>query len=205
MEDHPFSGKVGDRITHRRCRLWRRGCRSARRLCGLHAFVITEETVLAEIEEIHRQYAPHAGRNHRSGFFSCRTPVSNIRFAVAASISTWLTTSSWSSSTNRSAICSSAWRPAPDRVRPVVACPPYAYRNRIMVRTQFNRETRSMNVGYLRHQSRLVVDVESCPILSRNSTNACRMFTKDPREKMVSSLPCEPCRRLDSTSRFLFR
>lgn len=60
----------------------------------------------------------------------------------------------------------------PDAVAPVVACPtPYYYRNRIMVRSQWNREKRDMNVGFLRFDNRLVVDVEEChiaePVLNR--------------------------------------
>ena len=59
MEDHPFSGKVGDRIT-----LHITDVAFGGEGVGRHEgfvvfvpFVITGETVLAEIEEIHRQYA----------------------------------------------------------------------------------------------------------------------------------------------------
>jgi len=50
-------------------------------------------------------------------------------------------------------------------VNPVIPCPEqYGYRNRIMVRSQWDRERQGLNVGYLRHDNRLVVDVENCPI-----------------------------------------
>ncbi len=50
-------------------------------------------------------------------------------------------------------------------VRPTVPCPvPYAYRNRIMVRSQWNGTLQRLVVGYLRHDNRLVVDVEQCAI-----------------------------------------
>jgi tRNA/tmRNA/rRNA uracil-C5-methylase (TrmA/RlmC/RlmD family) len=50
-------------------------------------------------------------------------------------------------------------------VGPVVPCPaPYGYRNRIMVRSQWNKIKRGLDVGFLRHDSRLVVDVEECRI-----------------------------------------
>lgn len=51
------------------------------------------------------------------------------------------------------------------RVDPVVPCPePYAYRNRIMVRSQWNKLDQKLIVGFIRHDNRLVVDVDHCPI-----------------------------------------
>jgi tRNA/tmRNA/rRNA uracil-C5-methylase (TrmA/RlmC/RlmD family) len=53
----------------------------------------------------------------------------------------------------------------PAVVEPVVPCPaPYGYRNRIMVRSQWNKEKQALNIGFLRADSRLVVDIESCQI-----------------------------------------
>jgi tRNA/tmRNA/rRNA uracil-C5-methylase (TrmA/RlmC/RlmD family) len=50
-------------------------------------------------------------------------------------------------------------------IDPVVPCPaPYGYRNRIMVRSQWNKVKQGLNIGYLRHDNRLVVDVEECKI-----------------------------------------
>ncbi len=50
-------------------------------------------------------------------------------------------------------------------VAPVISCPaPYEYRNRIMVRTQWDKFKRRMNTGFLRYDDRLVVDVEQCRI-----------------------------------------
>lgn len=50
-------------------------------------------------------------------------------------------------------------------ITPVVPSPsPYGYRNRILVRTQYSKRTKRMSVGFLRHDNRLVVDLESCPI-----------------------------------------
>ena len=54
---------------------------------------------------------------------------------------------------------------APDVVAPVVPCPqPYGYRNRIMVRSQWDKFKQGLNIGFLRHDSRLLVDIEECPI-----------------------------------------
>ncbi|MEW6161615.1 MAG: RNA methyltransferase, partial [Verrucomicrobiota bacterium] len=50
-------------------------------------------------------------------------------------------------------------------VEPVVACPqPYGYRNRIMVRSQWDKFKQGLNIGYIRYDNRLVVDIERCLI-----------------------------------------
>lgn len=60
-------------------------------------------------------------------------------------------------------------------VEPVVACPQgYAYRNRIMVRTQWNKLTQSRVLGFIGHDDRFVVDIEECllaePVLNEELT-----------------------------------
>ncbi len=65
-----------------------------------------------------------------------------------------------------------------------IACPqPYGYRNRIMVRTQYNRDTKAMNVGFLRHQSRLVVDIHDCSIAEPELNKALTKVRVDPPRK----------------------
>jgi tRNA/tmRNA/rRNA uracil-C5-methylase (TrmA/RlmC/RlmD family) len=50
-------------------------------------------------------------------------------------------------------------------VSPVIPCPqPYGYRNRLMVRSQWNKPEQKLNIGFLRADSRLVVDLEECQI-----------------------------------------
>lgn len=50
-------------------------------------------------------------------------------------------------------------------VQPVVPCPqPYYYRNRIMIRSQWNKPEQKLNIGYLRWDCGLVVDIDECPI-----------------------------------------
>src|SRR5688572_19644001 len=50
-------------------------------------------------------------------------------------------------------------------VSPVVPCPqPYHYRNRLMVRSQWNKPEQKLNIGFLRADSRLVVDLDECQI-----------------------------------------
>ena len=69
----------------------------------------------------------------------------------------------------------------PKLVRPLVPCPqPFHYRNRIMVRTQWNREKKDMNVGFLRHDSRLVVDVEECKIAEHELNEELVNIRKNP-------------------------
>lgn len=50
-------------------------------------------------------------------------------------------------------------------VDPVVPCPnPYGYRNRIMVRSQWSKPDQRLTIGFLRYDSRLVVDLKECKI-----------------------------------------
>ena len=50
-------------------------------------------------------------------------------------------------------------------VTTVIPCPqPYGYRNRIMIRSQWDKFKQGLNIGYIRADSRLVVDIEECPI-----------------------------------------
>jgi tRNA/tmRNA/rRNA uracil-C5-methylase (TrmA/RlmC/RlmD family) len=50
-------------------------------------------------------------------------------------------------------------------VQPTVPCPaPYHYRNRILIRSQWHKPEQRLVLGFLRHDNRLVVDVEECAI-----------------------------------------
>ena len=54
---------------------------------------------------------------------------------------------------------------APGLVAPVVPCPePYGYRNRIMIRSQWDKFKQGLNLGFIRADNRLVVDVDECKI-----------------------------------------
>jgi tRNA/tmRNA/rRNA uracil-C5-methylase (TrmA/RlmC/RlmD family) len=54
---------------------------------------------------------------------------------------------------------------APGLIAPVIPCPqPYGYRNRIMIRSQWDKFKQGLNIGFLRADSRLVVDLEECKI-----------------------------------------
>ncbi len=50
-------------------------------------------------------------------------------------------------------------------VAPVVPCPsPYGYRNRVMIRSQWDKYKQGLNIGFIRADNRLVVDIEECKI-----------------------------------------
>src|SRR5256712_8923043 len=50
-------------------------------------------------------------------------------------------------------------------IAPVIPCPqPYGYRNRIMIRSQWDKFKQGLNIGFIRADNRLVVDIEECPI-----------------------------------------
>jgi len=50
-------------------------------------------------------------------------------------------------------------------IRPLVPSPQsYGYRNRIMVRSQWDKFKQGLNIGFIRHDNRLVVDVRECLI-----------------------------------------
>ncbi|MGD0812161.1 MAG: class I SAM-dependent RNA methyltransferase [Verrucomicrobiota bacterium] len=50
-------------------------------------------------------------------------------------------------------------------IDPVLPCPaPYGYRNRLMIRSQWDKFKQGLNIGFIRADSRLVVDIEECKI-----------------------------------------
>jgi 23S rRNA (uracil1939-C5)-methyltransferase len=50
-------------------------------------------------------------------------------------------------------------------IAPMIPCPqPYAYRNRIMIRSQWDKFKQGLNIGFIRADSRLVVDLDECKI-----------------------------------------
>ena len=54
---------------------------------------------------------------------------------------------------------------ADDIVAPVVPCPqPYGYRNRIMIRSQWNKPEQRLNIGFVRADCGLVEDIFACQI-----------------------------------------
>ena len=69
-------------------------------------------------------------------------------------------------------------------IDPVVPCPqPYGYRNRIMVRSQWDKFKQGLNIGYIRYDNRLVVDVECCPIAESALNEELRALRAHPPPK----------------------
>ena len=53
----------------------------------------------------------------------------------------------------------------PARIAPLIPCPqPYGYRNRIMIRSQWDKFKQGLNIGFIRADSRLVLDLDECKI-----------------------------------------
>lgn len=53
----------------------------------------------------------------------------------------------------------------PKLIAPVIPCPqPYGYRNRIMIRSQWDKFKQGLNIGFIRADNRLVIDLEECRI-----------------------------------------
>lgn len=54
---------------------------------------------------------------------------------------------------------------SPEKVAPVIGCPqPYHYRNRIMIRSQWNGRAKKLEIGYVGVDNRFVEDIEECQI-----------------------------------------
>jgi tRNA/tmRNA/rRNA uracil-C5-methylase (TrmA/RlmC/RlmD family) len=69
-------------------------------------------------------------------------------------------------------------------VSPVVPCPqPYGYRNRLMVRSQWSKPDQRLNIGFLRADSRLVVDLDECQIAEPALNVQIRQVRANPPRK----------------------
>jgi len=54
---------------------------------------------------------------------------------------------------------------SPEKISPVLPCPsPYGYRNRIMIRSQWNGPAKKLEIGFIRADNNFVVDIEACKI-----------------------------------------
>jgi tRNA/tmRNA/rRNA uracil-C5-methylase (TrmA/RlmC/RlmD family) len=52
-----------------------------------------------------------------------------------------------------------------DVIAPVLPCPqPYGYRNRVMIRSQWNKPEQKLNIGFVRWDCGLVEDIDECKI-----------------------------------------
>jgi len=73
---------------------------------------------------------------------------------------------------------------APGLVAPVVPCPqPYGYRNRIMIRSQWNKPEQRLNIGFVRGDCGLVEDVFECQIAEPALNEQIRQVRAHPPPK----------------------
>jgi tRNA/tmRNA/rRNA uracil-C5-methylase (TrmA/RlmC/RlmD family) len=71
-----------------------------------------------------------------------------------------------------------------DRIAPVIPCPqPYGYRNRIMIRSQWDKFKQGLNIGFIRADNRLVVDIEECRIAEPALNDQIRQVRAHPPPK----------------------
>ncbi len=69
-------------------------------------------------------------------------------------------------------------------IAPVVPCPsPYGYRNRIMIRSQWDKFKQGLNIGFIRADNRLVVDIDECQIAEPALSNQIREVHAHPPPK----------------------
>lgn len=69
-------------------------------------------------------------------------------------------------------------------ISPVVPCPqPYGYRNRILVRSQWNGPAKKLNLGFVRSDCGLVCDIQSCAIAEPSLNEAITQWRRNPPPK----------------------
>jgi tRNA/tmRNA/rRNA uracil-C5-methylase (TrmA/RlmC/RlmD family) len=69
-------------------------------------------------------------------------------------------------------------------VAPVIPCPqPYGYRNRVMIRSQWDKFKQGLNIGFIRADSRLVVDIEECKIAESALNEQIKQVRRHPPPK----------------------
>jgi tRNA/tmRNA/rRNA uracil-C5-methylase (TrmA/RlmC/RlmD family) len=66
----------------------------------------------------------------------------------------------------------------------VAPCPAeYGYRNRIMIRSQWDKFKQGLNIGFIRYDNRLVVDLDHCPIAEPAINEQIRRVRANPPPK----------------------
>ena len=69
-------------------------------------------------------------------------------------------------------------------IAPVVPCPqPYGYRNRIMIRSQWNKPEQKLNIGFVRWDGGLVEDLDECKIAEPALSEQIRHVRANPPPK----------------------
>ncbi len=72
----------------------------------------------------------------------------------------------------------------PAVIAPIIGCPqPFGYRNRIMVRTQWDKFKQGLNFGFIRTDNRLVLDIEECTIAEPTINRQLKQVRQHPPPK----------------------
>jgi tRNA/tmRNA/rRNA uracil-C5-methylase (TrmA/RlmC/RlmD family) len=73
---------------------------------------------------------------------------------------------------------------SPEVIAPVVACPePYGYRNRVMIRSQWNKPEQKLNIGFVRWDCGLVEDIDECKIAESAINEQIKNVRRNPPPK----------------------
>ena len=69
-------------------------------------------------------------------------------------------------------------------IEPVAGSPKaYGYRNRIMIRTQWNKPEQRLNIGFIRYDNRYVEDIDHCPISEPEVSDGIKRVRANPPPK----------------------
>ena len=69
-------------------------------------------------------------------------------------------------------------------IEPVAGSPrEYGYRNRIMIRTQWNKPEQRLNIGFIRYDNRYVEDIDHCPISEPEVSDGIKRVRANPPPK----------------------
>ena len=69
-------------------------------------------------------------------------------------------------------------------IMPVIPCPQaYGYRNRIMIRSQWDKFKQGLNIGFIRADNRFVVDIEECKIAAAELSEKIKEVRAHPPPK----------------------
>ena len=73
---------------------------------------------------------------------------------------------------------------APAVVQPVIGCPqPYGYRNRIMIRSQWNGPAKKLEIGFIGTDNKFVVDLDECKIAEPSLNEEIKRVRANPPPK----------------------
>ena len=73
---------------------------------------------------------------------------------------------------------------SPEVVAPVIGCPqPYGYRNRIMIRSQWNGPAKKLEIGFIRTDNKFVEDINECKIAEPSLNEEIKRVRANPPPK----------------------